>query len=175
MFAYFQVYWCITRGKANKNIWVVDRLPANISCTKPFDLQVTRHMFFEEPMLTYDYFVSLCNLVHRNQQGTPLKFPGDRIGVTNVSYFQEQLQNNRLEKVKPITLVRENGVELEDGGRLEVDIIVYCTGYATRYPVLDHIWSVEAQAKNELYYHVLPVEDQLQGVAIIGRKIFLTP
>lgn len=97
----------------------------------------------------------------------------------------EHLSNGNITSVVPIRqIVDETTVELTDGTRIEVDSIVWCTGYTVDYSILgkndptlhqfDKIKGANGRRIPRLYQNILSLEHP-QSLAFMGNLSFMNP
>ena len=165
------ICWTVSGSLQNTdhNHWVFSRFPDESRPNKPWDHSITRHghpqkVFGENGKLsTWLYPLNQCEM-HPNP-----KIPGDGLAITDLPLIKKGMQSGQVRLVAPIDHFSDNSVVLSDNAKLDdVDLVVFCTGYTKAFPFLDDLWNKKDQVEAALYRHMLPTEDQLQGLAFLG-------
>lgn len=163
------IYWTLTGSTKNidHNHWAFSRLLE--SNGKPWDHNITRHgnpdeVFGENGKLsTWLYPLNLYEK-HPTSQ-----ICSDGFAITNVPQIKSAIALGQVCIVDPIAHFREKCIALSDDTILDdIDIVVFCTGYTKAFPFLDGLWDKQKQVKAMLYRHMLPAEEDLQGLAFVG-------
>ena len=166
------LYWSVSTSPHDKNRWMFDRFPTDSGV---WDANVTRHDYFKNPQVFIDKFVSWLQPISQREDKPQLNSPPDRLTITNTGEIQKGLLSGRVRKVAPIKSFLQHSVLLSDDTTVDkIDVVVFCTGFASRFHFLDSTWDLKCQRKAVLYRHMLPVEQQLQGIAFVGLPYTLT-
>ena len=87
--------------------------------------------------------------------------------------FRDMLKRKQLRAIKgSISSFDEHGVTLEDGTRLDADIVVYGTGFGKSYEYLDRLLQNRLNIDRDglfLYRNILPTG--LPNVAFVGGEV----
>ena len=95
--------------------------------------------------------------------------PKDGLVASKADVIDDMTTKGKFEKVCNVYKITENQIELEDKKVLcNVDIILCGTGFTTRYPMLNDIWSVEEQQKVELHHHMVSPDQNLDGLIFVN-------
>ncbi len=168
------LYWSVSASLQDKNRWMFDRFP---TASGAWDENVVRHDYFKNPQVYVDKFVSWLQPISQREDEPQLKSPPDRLMITNTREVHKGLLSGRLRKVAPIkSFSQQSAVLLSDNTTIgKIDVVVFCTGFASRFDFLDGLWSLKHQKDAIVYRHMLPAEKQLQGIAFVGLTYALTP
>ncbi len=166
------LYWSLSSTPQSKNRWMFDRFPAD---SRSWDENVTRHDYLKKPEIFSSKFASWLQPISQRENDPLFKCPPDRLTITNTTDVHKGLLSGRVRKVAPIKSFSQYSVLLTDNVTIDnVDIVIYCTGFVSRFPFLDDLWSIKQQSEAVLYHHMLPVESHLHGIAFVGLPYTLT-
>jgi dimethylaniline monooxygenase (N-oxide forming) len=164
------IYWAVTgsdKGTIDHNHWAFSRfLESN---GQPWDHNITR---CGQPQEVFGGNGKLSTWLHPlNQCKThpDPRYPGDGFAITDVPRINNAIQSGQIHLISSIDHFKETAVSLSDGTTLDnIDVVVFCTGYTAAFPFLDGVWDRKEQAKATFYRHMLPAQEQLQGIAFVG-------
>ena len=166
------LYWSVSSSPQSKNRWMFDRLPADVG---NWDENITRHDYFNKPEIFSNKFASWLQPINQLEDDPLFKCPPDRLMITNTEDVQRGLFSGRVRKVAPIKSFSQNSVLLTDDVTIDkINVVIYCTGFVSRFPFLDDLWNTKQQTEAILYRHMLPVENHLHGIAFVGLPYTLT-
>ena len=165
-----KLYFCFTNEPDKRNHWAMPRfVPGFQGTPAPWDHCISRYEYFEKNDQFGARLKTWLHLLHSKDGKEELRFPGDRLALTNLDTLFAGMKSGRTEKVGPIGHFEgTKDVVLKDGTRLsDIDFVIMGTGFRQRYPFIDHIWKPEDQVKCELYKYVLLPEVQMDGLGFI--------
>ena len=165
-----EIYWAVTgmvNSEIDHNHWAYSRFQD--SNGKPWDHSISRYghpqkVFGENGKLsTWLYPLVQCKM-HPN-----LRFPGDGFAITDVPRIKDAILSRQVRLISAIDHFTDSSIILRDGTTLgDIDLVVFCTGYTMAFPFLDRLWDKTKQVEATFYRHMLPIEEQLQGIAFVG-------
>lgn len=160
------LYWSFGDSSRVKNSWVFDRFPT-VSGT--WDEIFTRQNYFKNHQEFLQKFSSWLQPIRQSEDKPQLKFPPDRMIITNTKKIFKGLLSGRIRLVAPVSNFSQHLAFLSDGSTLdEIDVVVFCTGFSKRFHFLDGLWDLNSQREAVLYRHMLPTERHLQGLGFVG-------
>ena len=172
------IYWVISSAVENTdhNHWVFGLFPDKSEPNKPWDQNIIRQGYPEDlfgengKLKTWLYPLNQC------KSHPDLRIPGDGLAITDLPLVKRGMESGQVCLVKSaINSFAGSSVLLSDGTKLDdINIVVFSTGYTKAFPFLNSLWNKKKQVEAALYRHVLPVEDQLQGIAFVGVPYKLT-
>ena len=166
------LYWSLSSTPQSKNRWMFDRLPAGCG---NWDENITRQDYFKKPDTFNNKFASWLQPISQREDDPLFKCPPDRLMISNTADIQKGLHSGRVRKVAPINSFSQRSVLLTDDVTIDnIDVVIYCTGFVSRFPFLDDLWSTKQQSEAILYRYMLPVESHLHGIAFVGLPYTLT-
>ena len=165
-----EIYWAVTgsdRDTIDHNHWAFSRfLESN---GKPWDHNISRN---GQPQEVFGGNGKLSTWLHPLNQckaHPDPRIPGDGLAITDVPRINNAIQSGQVHLTSSIDHFTETGVILSDDTTLDdIDVVVFCTGYTTAFHFLDGVWDRKEQAKAKFYRHMLPTQEQLQGIAFVG-------
>lgn len=175
------IYWSLP--EKGKSYWLLDRRlhETQESKCQSWDHLLTRDSDFVN---SSKYKSAISSQLQPLKQDTAGQNGGldvfgvtDKPIITSASVVQCSLDEGITKLVPTIERYLYNGssILLKDGSTIDnVDIVVYCTGYTKRFPFLNEIWDLKSQKRCELYHHILPTEEELQGLSFLGIPGCLT-
>ena len=167
---YAQIYWAVTgtaKSEVDHNHWAYSRLKE--SNGKPWDHSIGRcghpqKVFGDNGELSSWLYPLIQSKMHPS-----LRFPGDGFAITDVPRIKDAILSGQVCIISPIDHFTDSSIILSDGTTLgDIDLVVFCTGYTVGFPFLDRLWEKTKQVEATFYRHMLPTEEQLQGIAFIG-------
>ena len=179
------IYWSLTSSERGRSYWLLDRrlhkTQGQESKCQSWDHLMTRKSNFVDPL---EYKLAISSQLQPLKQDTGRQNRGldvfgvtDKPVITSASVVQCSLDEGITKLVPTIERYLCNGssILVKDGSTIDnVDIVVYCTGYTKRFPILDEIWDLKSQKRCELYHHILPTEEELQGLSFLAVPFCLT-
>ena len=165
-----EIYWAVTgsdKKTINHNHWAFSRfLESN---GKPWDHSVTRTGQPEEVFGENGKLSTWLHPLNQCETHPDPRYPGDGLAITDVPRIKNAIQSGRVQLVSSIDQFTETTIVLSDGTNLDnIDLVVFCTGYTRAFPFLDELWDKKEQVEATFYRHMLPIEEQLQGLAFVG-------
>ena len=165
-----EIYWAVTgsdKDMINHNHWAFSRFLE--STGKPWDHNITRQ---GQPQEVFGENGKLSTWLHPLNQckmHPDPRYPGDGFTITDVPRINNAVQAGRVHHISSIDYFTETAVVLSDGTTLDdIDVVVFCTGYTKAFPFLDGLWNGKEQVEAMFYRHMLPTQEQLQGIAFVG-------
>ena len=166
------LYWSLSPTPQSKNRWMFNRMPGDCG---NWDENITRHDYFEKPEVFSKKFESWLQPLNQREDDSLFKCPPDRLSITNTTSVHKGLHSGRVRKVAPIKSFSQHSVLLADDVTIDnIDVVIYCTGFVSRFPFLDDLWSTKQQSEAILYRLMLPAESNLHGIAFVGLPYTLT-
>ena len=163
------VYWTLTGSTKNTdhNHWAFSRLLDNNG--KPWDHNITRHGHPDEVFGENGKLSTWLYPLNLSDKHPSVQICTDGFAITSVPQIKSAIALGQVCIVAPITHLKETSIVLSDDTSLDdIDIVVFCTGYTKAFPFLDGLWDKEKQVKAMLHRHMLPAEEDLQGLAFVG-------
>ena len=163
-----KLYVSASRRPETKSTWTIGRYVKSIyGDFRPWDYLMTR----ENGLTNGDYITMMghwCYAYHKTKPDAFLSYPADAIGITCVDIVDEGRKNGTLEFVGPVTGFGAKNAVLRDGGSLDdLDLVVFATGYAPKFPFLDHLWPRKEQMACELYNYVVSPNPAIDGIGFV--------
>ena len=168
------IYWVVNNTEREsgrkRNHWILDRWPDSNS-SMMWDCNMTRETFQLKPSMFFGKFCSWIKSIHRADDQSTIVYPGDQVAISDASLIENGLMSGKIRKVANVKEFDKSSICLLDDITLNnIDIVIYATGFVQRFPFLDDLWDKQAQREIHLYCHMLPVENQLQGLAFVGMS-----
>lgn len=163
------LYWSVSASPQVKNRWMFDRFPDASSQVTIWDESITRHSYFKNPHVFMEKFASWLQPITQREDEPQLRSPPDRLTITNTEDVVKGLRSGRMRKVPAVKRFSQQSVLLSDDSTLEkIDVVIFCTGFSSRFHFLDELCDLKYQREAIFYRHMLPAEKQLQGLAFVG-------
>ena len=166
-----KIYWTLDRSEEGRNYWLLNRQPS-VSPRMSWDHLNTRMNSIIKSSEFCSRLVQEFHLLHQGREESRIDTLTltDKPILTSVHTIQSGLKSGTIEIIPPIEAFDYNSsdVLLRDGTKLcDIDIVVYSTGFALKFPFLNDIWHPDDQEINYMYRGILPVDSNLQGLGFV--------
>ena len=144
----------------------------------PWDMQISRFKY-------YECNLSYADSLRHHMQPFVMKSTNPGMGedlevfepdikrdawmVADTKTLTREMKTGSLVHIGVVSGIEGSSVSISDGTVIDdIDILVIATGFLKRFPFLDHTWSAEDQKKFHLYNHMIPLQEELDGIAFVG-------
>lgn len=143
----------------------------------PWDYVLLRRAFFALPtfLRIFIMFRILNSRYNNTKYGLSPNKPCDGTDVTISDDLVNRILVGAVSVKDNVREFKEDTVIFEDGYEVNVDVVVFCTGYQVEFPFLDdHVLTVKDSVTN-LYKRMLPFHHEHMTMGVVGLISAFSP